>query len=364
MRHNSKTLKLAFIFLVNVIFFNDLFSRPVESQSPYEILRSIKSPQDMLFPIFPKQFCVPVNLSGSIAEEINSSIKSIGLESPQYKESFNGSTFNLYIANDSYAEQTKDMLSGVLNPLEMIDLIVQSLVKYRSPQQFNKLIAETNLELRKTAVDPSYVDAVLTPRGNRFAYVYDDNGAYIHESWITELKLTIDSPKRIVNEIDVKKISRQFSTDQITAPQFDTILYKYAFNYTELNGSILPYQLQIFTNNKLSLEISVLYREEDSHIVFDKKVISSIHDTQRADLTVSYGDYSSGACEHKKNTSEQINRKLIAASALSKKALDQLHKGNISGSARVLGEIVSKYDGTPQAIEARRLLSQLPSDLR
>ena len=46
------------------------------------------------------------------------------------------------------------------------------------------------------------------------------------------------------------------------------------------------------------------------------------------------------------------------------KAVDYLRKGNISASALVLREIAEKYDDTPQAIEARRLLSQLPSDLR
>jgi hypothetical protein len=348
-----------------IFFICSLDTYSAENKTSYDILRSIRSPQELLFPVLPKKFCVPVLLSGSIAEEMSGALKNMNLDSPSYKESFDGSNFHLCIANQSYPEQTSDLLSGVLNPLEMIDLIVKSLVKYKSVQKFTELIAETNIELQKSSTNSNAIKVHLTPRGDRFAYNYDDNGAFIQESFITEMDIIIDTVTHLVHEINTRKKHRQFSTDVTKEPQFDTINIKYAFNYTEFSkGVLLPYQLQIFSNNKQTLEIDVTYRHEGQDIVFDKKEIFSVHDSNRSNLVITYDKYATSICKTKKNSVQQINKRLIAASALSTKAVDHLRKGNIGASVRVLREIVEKYDDTPQAIEARRLLSQLPSDLR
>jgi hypothetical protein len=351
--------------LFYIFFFCLLDVYSAEKKASFDILRSIRSPQELLYPVLPQKFCVPVLLSGSIADEMNGALKNLNLETPAYMESFDGSNFHLSIANESYPEQTSDLLSGVLNPLEMIDLIVQSLVKYKSTQKFTELISETNLELQKSPINPTTVKVHLTPRGNRFAYNYDDNGAFIQESFITEMDITIDTATHLVHEISTRKLHRQFSTDVTKEPVFDTLCIKYLFNYIAFTKDVLlPYQLQIFSNNKQTLEIGVTYRQEGENIVFDKKEMFSVHDSGRSELVISYGRYAMTVCKTKKNSVQQINKKLMAASALSKKAVDYLRKGNISASARVLREIAEKYDDTPQAIEARRLLSQLPSDLR
>lgn len=356
---------LSFKILFYIFIFCTLDTYAADNKSSFDILRSIRSPQELLYPVLPKKFCVPVSLSGTIAEEMNRALKNLNLNTPLYMESFDGTTFHLSIANESYPEQTSNLLSGVLNPLEMIDLIVQSLVKYKSTQKFTELIAETNIELQKSSINPASVKVHLTPRGNRFAYSYDDNGAFIQESFITEMDIVIDSATHLVHEINTRKLHRQFSTDVTKEPLFDTLNIRYLFNYTEFTKNVLlPYQLQIFSNNKQTLEIGVTYRREDANIVFDKKVIFSVHDSNKSDLVITYGKYAMTICKTKKNSVQQINKKLLAASILSKKAVDYLRKGNISASARVLREIAEKYDDTPQAIEARRLLSQLPSDLR
>ena len=280
-------------------------------------------------------------------------------------ESFDGSNFHLSITNETYPEQTRDLLSGVLNPLEMIDLIIQSLVKYKSTQKFAELIAETNPQMQKSSTNPSMLVIHLTPRGKRFAYNYDDNGALIQESFTTQMDIVIDTTTYLVHEISTRKLHRQFSTDVTKEPSFDTLNIKYLFKYNDyFKNRVLPYQLQIFSNNKQTLEIGVNYRQEGASIVFDKKEIFSIDDSRKSDLVITYGKYSMVSCKIKKSSAQQINKKLMAASTLSRKAEDYLRKGNISASARVLREIAEKYEDTPQAVEARRLLSQLPSDLR
>jgi hypothetical protein len=351
--------------LISILLINILNAYSNENKAAYTILRSVRSPQELLHPVLPLKFCVPVSLSGTIAEEMGGALKNLNLETPSYIESFDGSNFQLSIANESYPAQTSELLSGVLNPLEMIDLIIQSLVNYKSPQKFTELISETNLEIQKSPMESPALKITMTPKGARFAYNYDDNGAFIQESYLTGMNVTVDTTTHLVYEINICKLHRQFSTDAIKEPTFDTLFIKYVFSYDVINkNSILPYKLQIFSNNKQTLEIGVTYRQEGTAIVFDTKKIISIHDSIKSDLVVNYGKYSMTLCKIKKSSSEQINKKLIAASALSKKAIDYLHKGNISASARVLRELAVKYDDTPQAIEARRLLSQLPSDLR
>jgi hypothetical protein len=98
---------------------------------PYDpghlLLRTIKSPQQLLFPHFAKRYCVPVTLSGPIADEMGKAITDAGLEQPGYRESFDGKRFSLFLSNENYPLYTRDLLSGILNPPEMIDMAVSSI---------------------------------------------------------------------------------------------------------------------------------------------------------------------------------------------------------------------------------------------
>jgi hypothetical protein len=71
----------------------------------YALLKGIQSPQELLFPFFPKKYCVPVTLSGKIADEMKSALDSLKLELPRYSERFNGKAFDLVLSNEGYTRK-------------------------------------------------------------------------------------------------------------------------------------------------------------------------------------------------------------------------------------------------------------------
>ena len=112
----------------------------------FAIVKSIKSPQELLFPFFPKKYCVPVTLSGKIADEMKSALDSLKLELPHYQEKFDGKSFNLVLGEEGYSTKTRELLSGILNPVELIDIVVSSVVKYREANKFSEIIRETKIQ--------------------------------------------------------------------------------------------------------------------------------------------------------------------------------------------------------------------------
>lgn len=331
--------------------------------SPYEMLRNIKSPQQLLFPHLPGKYCAEVTLGGNIADEMNKTLKSLELETPIYKESFDGNRFTLSVANKNYPLQTKDLLSGILNPVELIDITVASVLKYKSADQYKEIVNNTNIKCSLENYNGQTVmEFRLTPKGNRFAYSYDDNGAYIHESWLTEMKIVKDTVMNIVYKVDFTKLSRTISNDNLSQPQTDTSRITYLFTYYQDNGWILPSRLSMSLNKSLVLEINANYKKEKDRIIFSNKEISSFKNGNKASLTIQYGQYDLQTCGFEKQISgKNYSIHLEKASELAKKASDELRKGNITSSMRVLEKIVSRYRDTPQAVEAEKLLSQMPS---
>jgi hypothetical protein len=160
----------------------------------YALLKGIQSPQELLFPFFPKKYCVPVTLSGKIADEMKSALDSLKLELPRYSERFNGKAFDLVLSNEGYTANTRELLSGIMNPVELIDIVVSSVVKYREVGKFSEIMRETKVtaDTCTYANGPAY-RITLAPKGDRFSYSYQDMGAIVHESWLTMLTLTIDA---------------------------------------------------------------------------------------------------------------------------------------------------------------------------
>lgn len=334
----------------------------ISAKTVSDYLGSIRSPQEILFPLMPGRYCVPVQLSGSIADEMNIALKNLSPEVPLFAESFENGTFQFQITNNNFPEQKRQLLSGVMNPLELIDIIVNSLLKFRTPEKLQGLIAETSSVIEPS--DSSTIRIILKPKGTRFSYFYEDNGAYIQESYLITMAIVLDTSKSFVTNISLTKVARQFGAQNADQPEFDTTQIMYDFMYAPFRSYTLPSRMAIFTNGKPGIEIEVAYRNHGQMIVFDKKSVRSIKGDTNAELQFTYGEYVDIPCKFKAGSGTQVNKRLLAAADLSRKALENMRNGNISAAARNMRTLVEKYSDTPQAIEASRILSQLPSDLR
>lgn len=333
----------------------------------YAILRSIKSPQELLFPSFPRRYCVPVTLSGKIADEMKAALDSLRFESPRYTERFDGKAFNLILSNESYSGKTRELLGGIMNPVELIDIVVSSVVKYREPQKYSEIIRDTKIAQDTTTyLGRSAYIIRLTPKGERFGYLYQDVGAFVHESWLTMLTLTLDATSKVVYELSTIRYSRTYDANA-ERPAADIMNARYLFSYEQQDSVLLPKRLNVFFNTAEVLKIEASYRKLDKLFVFDKKEICSSLDGVSSCLSESYGDYQFNGCDSipspGKSQDKNYSKNLEKAAALSKEAGDKMRNGQITESVRVLQKLVEQYGDTPQAVEARRLLSQLPREL-
>lgn len=333
----------------------------------YSMLRSIKSPQELLFPSFPRRYCVPVTLSGKIADEMKAALDSLKLEPPKYTERFDGKAFNLILANESYPGKTRELLGGIMNPVELIDIVVSSVVKYREPQKYTEIIRDTRItQDTATYKERSAFIIRLTPKGERFGYLYQDVGAFVHESWLTMLTLTLDATSKVVYELSTIRYSRTYDANA-ERPAADIMNARYLFLYEQQDSVLLPKRLNVYFNNAEVLKIEASYRKQDKFFVFDKKEICSSLDGVTSCLSESYGDYQFKGCDTirslAKNQDKNYSKNLEKAAALSKEAGDKMRNGQITESVRVLQKLVEQYGDTPQAVEARRLLGQLPREL-
>ncbi|MBN1129036.1 MAG: hypothetical protein JXA71_08620 [Chitinispirillaceae bacterium] len=334
----------------------------------YALIKSIQSPQDLLFPFFPKKYCVPVTLSGKIAEEMKGALDSLKLEQPRYNERFNGKAFDLVLENEGYSSKTRELLSGIMNPVELIDIVVSSVVKYREAAKFSEIMRETNV-LRDTctyAHEAAYTLS-LAPKGERFSYSYQDMGSIVHESWLSMLTLTIDAKTRLVYELSTIRHSRTYGAGS-EKPAPDIMKARYLFVYENRDGLQLPHRLTVYFNNAEVLKLQASYRKQGKHFLFDNKEICTSIDGKPACLNVSYGEYAFKACDTDAATGpargKKYSQRLEKAAALSQEAMDKIRKGRISEAIRTLQKLVDQYGDTPQAIEAKRLLSQLPGELQ
>jgi hypothetical protein len=338
-----------------------------ETAKKYAILRDIRSPQDMLYPHFPKLYCVPVTLSGPIADEMKGALDSLKLETPNYNERFNGKEFHLVLANENYSATTRELLGGILNPVDLIDIVVSSVVKYREDNKFSELMRETKIEQESSSADGRPVVIVrLTPRGERFSYTYQDFGTFVHESWLTMLTLTIDPASKAVTELSTIRYSKTNTADG-QAPAPDVMKARYLFTYAKQDSVLLPQTLTVFFDKAEVLKITATYRKEGKQFVFDTKEICSSLNGAPSCLKVQYNQYHFTGCDAiaplpkgQKNYAGSLEK----AAELSKEASDKMRQGKITESVRVLQKLIEEHGSTPQAIEAKKLLSQLPKGLQ
>jgi hypothetical protein len=337
-----------------------------ENTDVFNFLSSIRSPADLVYPVLPKEYSVPVLLSGDVAEEMKYTLKNLDLEDPQYKEIYTQKTgFRLILANSFYSEDTRELLAGILNPVEMIDVVLGSIVRYRQKELLKKMLNEASAERRliKTETGPKWL-VVLTPSGDRFAYEYEDMGAYIHETWLTHLEVMVDTANMLAENLEVKKASRLFSADSTGKPAPSENVYKYEFAYDTIEGRFLPSKMTLSIDGIQALSIKSGYRMLKKHTVFDSRIICYRKDINgRAYLNIKYGEYSLAQASvkpDKENRNDKKAVKIKQAASLAIKAEDALRAGNIKAAVRILKNIIQECEGTPQAIEAKKLMEGLP----
>ena len=140
---------------------------------------------------------------------------------------------------------------------------------------------------------------------------------------------------------------------------------KYIFTYEFRDNISLPSAMALYLNGTQVIQISASYRMEGKQVVFDSKKICCLQGSGQSCLEINYGSYSFKECTGSTSKNQKkYNQNLEKASLLSKKAAEALRSGNIDNSMHVLEVLIQKYGDTPQAVEARRLLSNLPSNLR
>ena len=340
--------------------------------APYLVLRSVQTPHELVFSHFPSQYTVPITLSGAIAGEMKKTLQSMGLEAPSYEEVLDKSRqFRLFLSNKNYSLETRDLLSGVLNPVEMIDIVVSSALRYRQEEQFRAIANETSITITsRQAQGGTMLSIVLVPRGKYFAYSYEDLGAYIRESWLSAVICVMDSASHCVYELTLHKNSRTFAADQTQKPPVDSSALHYAFSYALFDGALLPTALSLSINGAPSLALEATYRREGKYLLFDTRKICYINPKapggDSSCLMMSYGAYDINHVPQalKQPVAPQAYaQSMEKAAELSRKALALIRKGNLDAAMAVLKKVVADFPETPQAVEARKLLSGLPGGI-
>lgn len=332
---------------------------------PHAILARISSPQQLLAPYLPSHYRVGVSLSGPIADEMRSALSKLGFSAPQYEEVMERKgEFRLDLSNTDYALDTRDLVCGILNPVEIIDLTVNSIVKYHDPDRFALMARQTRAYVVPTSWQGVTMARVtLVPTGDRFGYFYEDRGVSVKESWLLSLTAVVDSASGIVYELSQRKVSREFTMEQSATARFDTVTARYVFSYVEFAGHPLPAKLELFVNEKPALIIAAGYRAANTYVVFDTRSVCYVDaDASESCLTMRYGDFVFDRASRKSTDGGGMQRSeaLAKAAELSQRAAEELRTGKIDAATRTLQKLAKQYPQTPQAVEARKLLSSLP----
>jgi hypothetical protein len=178
----------------------------------------------------------------------------------------------------------------------------------------------------------------------------------------------VDSASHLAYRISQRKMSRHIAADQAQKPQASTVDATYRFSYASFDGRAVPSRLDLEVGGKPTLSVTATYRRETKHVVFDTRSIwYSTQQGDSASLAMAYGSYDfSNASRPKADPAagtKRYTRDIESAARLSAKAAEGLKRGRIDVTIRHLRRIVDDYPHTPQAAEARRLLSSLPTGL-
>ena len=357
----------AFILLVQSLSIIPAATKKLSG--PFTTISKIKSPYKLISNYLPKRYTASLTLSGSIADEIKSILDTLDIDIPLYTEIYSKKNrYQLIITNKEYTTQTRDLISGILNPVELTGIILNSVLQYSEIENLLQMQKETTVsEKNESKNGSSVVIYEITPTGTRFGYKYKDMGAYIFETWLTKLSLTVEPSTMLAHELSLTKHSRTFFTDQATRPAPEVSNHRYVFNYKEIQNAPAPSQLDLYVDSIMKLSLSASYRQIDQFILFDKREIKYfLNDKKVSNLLINYKNYDFTSTPEKikpAGNSGKYTTKLKRAAACSRKAIEALSKGEIQTALALLQTIIENYPGTPQAVEAQKLLSGLPNGL-
>jgi hypothetical protein len=335
----------------------------------HDVLRSIRSPLDLARSCLPGRYRAAVTLTGSIADEMNASLAAQGLEPPRFEEVMERpGVFALELANESYSLDTRELVSGILNPAEFIDVVLRSIVRYRDASMFERVVKETRATVEPAPqAGPAALCVRLRPLGERFGYSYEDIGSHVRESWLTALDAVMDTTDFLVHALTLQRCLREYDIEQTSPPPVQTVNARYEFAYATVGEHILPSELHLFLNDSLVVTITASYRREGRHVVFDKRLVCNQAQADvRSCLEMRYGTYQFGAGQARRRPGQarsDATRDIQKAAELSRKAAAELRTGAIGAAFRLLERLVREYPDTPQGLEARKLLEGVPKGL-
>lgn len=347
--------------------FGRAFSAGSAPLDGYKLLRSVQSPVDLIVPHLPSAYTAQVSLTGDAVDEMGNALKKLNLGLPRYEEVFDAHhRFYLNLSNADYPLETRECITGILNPVEMMDIIINSALKYRDDNLFSIMTGETNISTVVEGVNPAKTIRIrLTPKGAYFSYSYEDEGVFARETWLTGLTLVMDSTSHRVAELVLNRRVRRFDASQREKPPMDSLMTRYVFGYRSYDGAMLPAELTVWVNGTQTLAVFADYRAlEKRYMVFDSRKICSFDAGEASCITMRYGDYKVHAIPQavsRPTRPAAYAKSLEKAARLSREALLSLRDGNIEGAIRICKRIVEQCPETPQAVEARRLLSGLPT---
>lgn len=331
----------------------------------YRIFRDVRNSFESAQKFLPKEYTVPVFISGPVAEEILARVDSLDIEKPGFIEHLDKDrNFKLLLSNKNYSSRTRELLSGILNPVEMIDGIMNSVLKFSEENFLKKLEKETTFSKKEIILSEKNNNQItLKPSGSRFNYLYKDMGAYILENWLTELTLIIDPKTNLATEMSYTKYSRLTGTSSSERKEAKKSIHTFRFRYSKIKEAILPSALRFYINNKPTAALMVEYREMDKFILFEKRTVKYIMpDGSSVDLNMDYGDYTFDkppAPSGQISSNVKYSKNLKKAAERAREASSALREGKLTNAANILKTIVDRYPGTPQAVEASRILTGL-----
>jgi hypothetical protein len=338
---------------------------PKKLSKPFVTISKIKTPHDLLSDHLPKRYTASLALSGSIADEIKAILDTLEIDTPHYSEIFHikkGS--QLIITNNKYTSQNRDLISGILNPIELTGIILNSILQYREVDNLLHMQKETTVSVKG---DSSLTIFEIKPTGTRFNYKYRDVGSFIYETWLTMLSITLDPSTMLAHELSLSKHSRTFSPDQAKKPAPHKNVYTYTFQYKKVENIHVPTNLDLYVDSLRTLTLSASYRQIDRFILFDKREITyGLKNKKESNLLIEYQKYIFEIMQKEVETVGSLGKytaKLKKAAVYARKAVDALNKGDTQTALNLLQTIIENYPGTPQAVEAQKLLSGLPNGL-
>ncbi len=331
-------------------------------------IRDIRSPRELVAGSFPRSYCVPVRISGEVARQLHGSVRTLDLRQPRLVETLEKKTrFGLLVDNSGYPSETRELLSGMINISDMVERVLSSVVKYKKDTQLQLLRAHSSAEFDRG--DPgteTRCDILLTPKGDRFGYEYVDMGSYVYETWLTRMRVSVDTVTDLVYVVEIDKyqngaMSRRGAMDSALHKRIE-----YRVRYDTVSGVQVPSLLRVYMNGEQQLEIHAEYRTFGPHVVFDSKKICYFAEgiDSSSCLSMNYGKYSKGATScirhaDARTSPRKHHKKLAYAGSLAHKARKAMDKGDIHKASRILNKLIRHCPDTPQGIEAKNILSVL-----